>query len=117
MSDYVSGCPDYRRNAGGLVIANPNAQTGIALKQTDIVRLLDDHPDSPVVIDEAYVDFGGETAAKLIGNYPNLVIVRTFSKIPRPRRASPGDTRWLMLRSSRLSFGLRTASTLIRLAA
>ncbi|TXM98908.1 histidinol-phosphate transaminase [Methylobacterium sp. WL64] len=71
---------DYRRNAGGLVIANPNAQTGIALKQTDIVRLLDDHPDSPVVIDEAYVDFGGETAAKLIGNYPNLVVVRTFSK-------------------------------------
>lgn len=71
---------DYRRSAGALIIANPNAQTGTALGRADIVRLLEDHPDGPVVIDEAYVDFGGETAAGLIEAYPNLVVVRTFSK-------------------------------------
>lgn len=71
---------DYRKNAGAIVIANPNALTGTALARTEIVQLLDEHPDIPVVIDEAYVDFGGETAIPLIDSYPNLVVVRTFSK-------------------------------------
>jgi histidinol-phosphate aminotransferase len=71
---------DYRREAGAIVIANPNAPTSMALSLADIVRLLDDHPDIPVLIDEAYVDFGAESAVKLIDRYPNLLVVRTMSK-------------------------------------
>jgi histidinol-phosphate aminotransferase len=71
---------DYRGAAGAIVIANPNAPTGVALTRAEIVRLLDDHPDIPVLIDEAYVDFGGETAAPLIADHPNVLVVQTMSK-------------------------------------
>ena len=71
---------DYRREAGSIVIANPNAPTGIALPRAEIARLLDDHPDIPVLVDEAYVDFGGESAAPLIADHPNLLVVQTMSK-------------------------------------
>ena len=71
---------DYRREAGSIVIANPNAPTGIALPRTEIARLLEDHPDIPVLIDEAYVDFGGESAVPLIADHPNLLVVQTMSK-------------------------------------
>jgi histidinol-phosphate aminotransferase len=71
---------DYRCEAGSIVIANPNAPTGIALPRSEIARLLEDHPDIPVVIDEAYVDFGGESAVPLVGDHPNLLVVQTMSK-------------------------------------
>ncbi len=72
---------DYRRNeAGAIIFANPNAPTGIALPRDEVTRLLEQHADIPVVVDEAYVDFGGETAAPLIAAHPNLLVVRTFSK-------------------------------------
>jgi histidinol-phosphate aminotransferase len=71
---------DYRRAAGSIVLANPNAPTGIALSRAEIARLLDDHPDIPVLIDEAYVDFGGESAVPLIADHPNLLVVQTMSK-------------------------------------
>ncbi|MBY0324627.1 MAG: histidinol-phosphate transaminase [Reyranella sp.] len=71
---------DYRREAGSIVIANPNAPTGIALPRAEIARLLDEHRDIPVLIDEAYVDFGGESAAPLIADHPNLLVVQTMSK-------------------------------------
>jgi histidinol-phosphate aminotransferase len=71
---------DYRREAGSIVIANPNAPTGIALPRVEIARLLEDHPDIPVLIDEAYVDFGGESAVPLIADHPNLLVVQTMSK-------------------------------------
>lgn len=71
---------DYRRPAGAIILPNPNAPTGVALPLTDIETLLADHPEIPVVIDEAYVDFGAETAIPLIARYPNLLVVRTFSK-------------------------------------
>jgi len=71
---------DYRREAGSIVIANPNAPTGIALPRAEISRLLEEHPDIPVLIDEAYVDFGGESAAPLITDHPNLLVVQTMSK-------------------------------------
>jgi histidinol-phosphate aminotransferase len=71
---------DYRRAAGSIVIANPNAPTGVALSRAQIARLLEDHPDIPVVIDEAYVDFGGESAVPLIADHPNLLVVQTMSK-------------------------------------
>jgi histidinol-phosphate aminotransferase len=71
---------DYRREAGSIVIANPNPPTGIALPRTEIARLLKDHPAIPVLIDEAYVDFGGESAVPLIADHPNLLVVQTMSK-------------------------------------
>jgi histidinol-phosphate aminotransferase len=71
---------DYRRPAGALIVPNPNAPTGIALSRPEIVTLLEDHPDAPVVIDEAYVDFGAETAIPLVASHPNLLVVQTMSK-------------------------------------
>jgi histidinol-phosphate aminotransferase len=63
---------DYRRPAGAVILANPNAPTGVALTRAEIADLLADHPDIPVVIDEAYVDFGAETAIPLVADHPNL---------------------------------------------
>ncbi len=71
---------DYRRPCGAIILPNPNAPTGIALPLPAIRQLLQDHPDQPVVVDEAYVDFGAESAAGLIRDYPNLLVVQTFSK-------------------------------------
>ena len=71
---------DYRRPCGAIILANPNAPTGIALELDQIKRLLDEHSDQPVVIDEAYVDFGGRSAVSLIARYPNLLVVQTLSK-------------------------------------
>ncbi len=71
---------DYRRASGAIILANPNAPTGVALARSEIARLLADHQDKPVVIDEAYVDFGAETAIPLIAAHPNLLIVQTMSK-------------------------------------
>jgi histidinol-phosphate aminotransferase len=71
---------DYRRPAGAIILPNPNAPTSIALPRDAIETLLSEHADIPVVIDEAYVDFGGETAIPLIASHPNLLVVRTMSK-------------------------------------
>ncbi|MGD0721600.1 MAG: histidinol-phosphate transaminase [Roseiarcus sp.] len=71
---------DYRREAGSIVIANPNAPTGVAISRAEIAQLLEDHPDIPVLIDEAYIDFGGESAVPLIAAHPNLLVVQTMSK-------------------------------------
>lgn len=71
---------DYRRDAGAIILANPNAPTGVALSRAEIETLLADHPDIPVVIDEAYVDFGAETAIPLIARHPNLLVIQTMSK-------------------------------------
>jgi histidinol-phosphate aminotransferase len=71
---------DYRRQAGAIIIPNPNAPTGVALSRAEIATLLEDHPDAPVVIDEAYVDFGAETAIPLVASHPNLLVVQTMSK-------------------------------------
>ncbi len=77
VADYA--CADGQRVAG-VVIANPNAPTGICLPLADIERLLQMHPRRVVLVDEAYVDFGGQSAVGLIARYPNLLVVHTLSK-------------------------------------
>ncbi len=71
---------DYARENGGIILANPNAPTGQLLPLAEIERLVAAHPQSVVVIDEAYIDFGGETAIALVTRYPNLLVIRTLSK-------------------------------------
>lgn len=64
----------------GIIFANPNAPTGLALGLDDIAAILRAHPDVPVVVDEAYVDFGAQTAVPLLKEFDNLVVVHTLSK-------------------------------------
>jgi histidinol-phosphate aminotransferase len=71
---------DYRRPCGAIILPNPNAPTGSALTRDAIETLIADHPDQPIVVDEAYVAFGAESAVPLIDRYPNLLVVQTFSK-------------------------------------
>ena len=65
---------------GGVVLANPNAPTGIAVGLDTVEKLLCANPDVVVIVDEAYVDFGAGSAVELIGRYPNLLVVQTTSK-------------------------------------
>lgn len=67
-------------NNGGVVLANPNAPTGIAVGLDVVEKLLRANPDVVVIVDEAYVDFGAQSAVGLIDRYPNLVVVQTLSK-------------------------------------
>ncbi len=71
---------DYRRPCSAILLSNPNAPTGIALPRSAIEQLLTAHPDQLVVIDEAYVDFGAESAVPLVARYDNLLVIQTFSK-------------------------------------
>jgi histidinol-phosphate aminotransferase len=71
---------DYRQACGGIIFPNPNAPTGIGLAPAAIEALLQQHPDVVVVVDEAYIDFGGESVIPLIKRYPNLLVVQTLSK-------------------------------------
>lgn len=71
---------EYAQENGGIIIANPNAPTGHLLPLGDIERLVAAHPQSVVVIDEAYIDFGGETAIALANRFRNLLVIRTLSK-------------------------------------
>lgn len=78
--DFSINPSDYRGAGKTVVLANPNAQTGLALPLSDIERIVRSNPGNVVVVDEAYVDFGGESAAVLTKQYENLLVVQTYSK-------------------------------------
>ena len=73
MEDYIGVCKT-------VVIANPNAPTGICLPLRDVERIVASNPDNVVIVDEAYIDFGGESAIGLVKKYDNLLVTGTFSK-------------------------------------
>lgn len=71
---------DYARPNGGIIFPNPNAPTGCLLALDAVEQILKSSPDSVVIVDEAYIDFGGETAISLVDRYPNLLVTQTLSK-------------------------------------
>ncbi|MCP3925220.1 MAG: histidinol-phosphate transaminase [Desulfobacterales bacterium] len=80
-NDYSINLNNYNENSCGVIFPNPNAPTGILISIEKIRDFLDSYPKNKVVvIDEAYIDFGGESCVSLINEYKNIVVTRTFSK-------------------------------------
>jgi histidinol-phosphate aminotransferase len=79
-ADFSIDLDEYRGSNGGIIFANPNAPTGISVPLSDIRRLLERNTESVVVVDEAYVDFGADSATALVNDFPNLLVTQTFSK-------------------------------------
>lgn len=78
--DFCIRTEDYKRDNGGIVLANPNAPTGICLPLEQVEEIIKANEDSVVIVDEAYIDFGGQSALPLISRYDNVLVVQTFSK-------------------------------------
>ncbi|MES2674138.1 MAG: histidinol-phosphate transaminase [Pseudomonadota bacterium] len=78
--DFTINFTNYERANGGIIFPNPNAPTAIGKPLREIETLLQKNTQSVVIVDEAYIDFGGETAVGLVNKYPNLLVVQTLSK-------------------------------------
>lgn len=78
--DFSIDFNEYPLNVKGIILANPNAPTGLYIERKMIEELLQKRPDTLIVIDEAYIDFGGESCIPLIAKYDNLIVVQTLSK-------------------------------------
>ena len=78
--DFSLQIADYQQANGGIIFPNPNAPTGRLLAVAEIAQLLQFNTESVVVIDEAYIDFGGDSAISLVNQYPNLLVTQTLSK-------------------------------------
>lgn len=80
--DFTIQVDDYLNAGknGGIIFPNPNAPTGCLLPLAEVERLVAAQPDSTVIVDEAYIDFGGDSAIPLVARYPNLLVVQTLSK-------------------------------------
>lgn len=100
--DFTIDLKAFPAKNGGIIIPNPNAPTGILLSLEGVRELLTTHRDSVVVIDEAYIDFGGESAVQLINEFDNLLVIQTLSK----SRALAGLRVGVAMGSSELIEGL-----------
>jgi len=80
QDDFQLTIEPFSQDNGGIIFPNPNAPTGKALSADAIKELLTLHPDSIIIIDEAYVDFGGESMIPCVQEYPNLLVIQTLSK-------------------------------------
>lgn len=78
--DFAIDINHYQQACGAIIFPNPNAPTGRLLELTQIEELLKNHPNQVVIIDEAYIDFGGQSAITLVNQYPNLLVTQTLSK-------------------------------------
>ncbi len=78
--DFKLNLADFSEQADGIIFPNPNAPTGRSVGLSEIETLLKRNRNTLVIVDEAYIDFGGESAAALVGLYPNLLVIQTFSK-------------------------------------
>ncbi len=79
-SDFTIDIQSFISEKGNIVIANPNAPTSVALPIEDIEKIISAHKDDVIIIDEAYIDFGGKSVIELIKKYENLLVIRTLSK-------------------------------------
>lgn len=78
--DFQINPEDYQQENGGVIFPNPNAPTGCLLPLAAVEQILQQNPETVVLVDEAYIDFGGETAVSLVAQYPNLLVCQTLSK-------------------------------------